>query len=57
MNMIFECHALKGCDWRPYTAMDAAVRLFEYSAFYLENIEKFVDLDNEFEGFNIPGNC
>ena len=57
LNMIFECHALRACDWRPYTAMDAAVRLFEYSAFYLENIEKFAELDKEFERFAIPGNC
>ncbi len=51
LNMIFECRYRNGVDWRENTRHDATVRIFEYSKFYLENVEKFEALDAEFEEF------
>lgn len=56
VNMIFEARFLQGCTWRGNTKMDSAVRLYEYAAYYLENIEKFAATDAEFETFSVPGN-
>ncbi len=49
LNMIFECKYRAGVDWRENTRHDATVGIFEYARFYLENAEKFEELDAEFE--------
>jgi len=56
INMIFECKAIQGVDWRGNTKYDTAVTKFEYAAYYLENIEKFEATDAEFKTFKVPGN-
>lgn len=49
VNMIFECNFRGGVTWRGNTCLDSTPRIFEYSAFYLENVERFKELDDEFE--------
>ena len=56
INMIFECKFHDGVAWRGNTNLDSSVRIYEYAAYYLENIEKFEATDAEFETFAIPGN-
>lgn len=56
INMIFECKAIQGVDWRGNTNYDTAITKFEYAAYYLENVEKFEETDAEFKSFKVPGN-
>ncbi|MBO5959901.1 MAG: sugar phosphate isomerase/epimerase [Lentisphaeria bacterium] len=54
--MIFETHCPQSVTWRGNTEYDSIIRLFEYSAYYLENVDQFAELDRAFKDFKLPGN-
>lgn len=54
--MIFETHCPRSVTWRGNTEYDGIVRMFEYAAYYLENVDQYAELDRNFNNFQIPGN-
>lgn len=54
--MIFETHCPQSVTWRGNTEYDGIIRMMEYSAYYLENVDRFAELDHAFNDFQLPGN-
>ncbi len=54
--MIFETCCPPSITWRGNTEYDSIIRVAEYSAYYLENADRFAELDRAFSDFHLPGN-